>query len=186
MKSEELEGLGLEKDVIAQVMKLNEEDIEREKKSASTTLENELGVYKEKLETATKALEEFKTDNPKELKETIEQLQKDLLAKDEEYSNKESERNFLGLVKEAIHSNGGRNEKAIMALLDLESLKNSKNQTDDIKQALDSTKESDAYLFGAKEPINNPVGSVGGNKETDSTTAMMRSIMGLPVDKTDN
>ena len=36
-----------------------------------------------------------------------------------------------------------------MALLDVEALKASKDQSADIKKALDAARESDAYLFGA-------------------------------------
>ena len=46
--------------------------------------------------------------------------------------------------------------------LDVEALKASKDQSADIKKALDSAKESDAYLFGADEPFQNPVGATGG------------------------
>ena len=34
-------------------------------------------------------------------------------------------------------------------MLDIDALKESKNQSDDIKKALEDTEESDGYLFGA-------------------------------------
>ena len=49
-----------------------------------------------------------------------------------------------------------------MALLDMDALKESKNQSEDIKKALETVKESDAYLFGSKEPIDNAVTITGG------------------------
>ena len=67
-----------------------------------------------------------------------------------------------------------------MALLDMDALRESKDQSADIKKALDAAKESDAYLFGSDEPFKNPVGPSGGNGGTDSTLAAMRAAAGLP------
>lgn len=68
-----------------------------------------------------------------------------------------------------------------MALLDIDSLKASKDQSTDIKKALDEVKKSDAYLFGTDEPFLNPVGPTGGSSEIggDNVTAI-RAAMGLP------
>ena len=114
---------------------------------------------------------------------TIEQLQNDLKAKDEEYAKKESDRLFADSLKAAIKEAGGRNDKAVMALLDVDQLKASKNQSEDIKKALETAKESDAYLFGADEPFSNPVGTTGGSAggEGDSL-ASIRAAMGLPAE----
>jgi len=88
-------------------------------------------------------------------------------------------------LSQAIKEAGGRNEKAVMALLDVETLKASKDQTEDIKKALETAKESDAYLFGANEPINNPVGSTGGTEIQGMGDDMsaVRMAMGLPAKK---
>ena len=118
---------------------------------------------------------------PEEMQATIQKLQSDLKAKEEEYAAKEADRVFTDTLKEAIKTAGGRNEKAVMALLDVEALKASKDQTEDIKKALETAKESDAYLFGADEPINNPVGPTGGGTGgSDSMLAAMRAAAGLP------
>ena len=75
----------------------------------------------------------------------------------------------------------GRNEKAVIAMRDMESLKGSKNQSEDIKKALEDVKKSDGYLFGANEPINNQVGSLGGGSGTDADSMVsLRAAMGLP------
>ena len=58
----------------------------------------------------------------------IEKLQGDLRAKDDEYAAKEAERVFLDTLSEAIKTAGGRNAKSIMALLNVDELKASKNQ----------------------------------------------------------
>ncbi|MRN26508.1 hypothetical protein EAI30_18100, partial [Romboutsia ilealis] len=100
-----------------------------------------------------------------------------------EYARKEADRLFTDSLKAAIKEAGGRNEKAVMALLDVEQLKASKDQSEDIKKALETAKESDAYLFGADEPFSNPVGATGGSTggEGDSL-ASIRAAMGLPAE----
>lgn len=163
MKTEFLKGLGLEQEAIAKIMAENGKDVAAEQEKARKTAA-ERDNYKSQLETATENLEKFKQVNPDELHSTIEMLKNDLKAKEEEYAAKEADRTFMEGLKESIRGAGGRNEKAVMALLDLEVLKSSKNQTEDIKKALDAAKQSDAYLFGTDEPINNPVAGSGGVK----------------------
>ena len=66
-----------------------------------------------------------------------------------------------------------------MGILDVNALKESKDQSKDITAALDAIKESDAYLFGSDEPIDNPVILGGGAGGIDSNTATLRAAMGL-------
>lgn len=142
--------------------------------------------YKSQYDTATAELDKFKDVKPEEMQATIEQLQKDLKAKDDEYAEKEADRLFNDTLDKAITAAGGRNAKAIRGLLDIETLKVSKDQSADIKKALDAAKESDAYLFGADEPIKNPVGPTNnpeGDKGLDVSTATLRAAMGLPAEK---
>lgn len=123
---------------------------------------------------------------PEEMQATITKLQQDLKDKDAEYAAKEADRIFQNTLKEAIKAAGGRNEKAVMALLDLNSLKESKDQSADIKKALDVAKESDSYLFGSDEPFFNPVGPTndkGGNGNDMGSLASIRAAMGLPSAK---
>ena len=98
-----------------------------------------------------------------DLKGQITKLQDDLKTQKETYDAKEAERLFTDSVRSAIKEAGGRNAKAVMALLDMDALRESKDQSADIKKALDAAKESDAYLFGSDEPFKNPVGPSGGN-----------------------
>lgn len=118
--------------------------------------------YKTSLDTVNEKLKEFEGVDVEDLKGQIATLQGDLKKKDDEYAAKEADRVFNEILKEAIKAAGGRNDKAVMALLDVEALKASKDQSADIKKALDAARESDAYLFGADEPFQNPVGATGG------------------------
>ena len=119
----------------------------------------------------------------KDLQGQITKLQGDLKAKDDEYAAKEADRVFMDSVKEAVKAAGGRNEKAVIAMLNIDALKESKNQSEDIKKALEDVKKSDGYLFGTNEPINNPVGGTSGGGGADpgaDDVAALRAAMGLP------
>lgn len=181
MKTEFLKGLGLEQDAIDKIMAENGKDIAAEK-AKTTKAEGERDNYKSQLETATESLEKFKDVDPAAMQSEIDKLNQQLKDKDAEYAAKETDRIFADTIKEAIKSAGGRNEKAVMAMLDMDALKASKNQSEDIKKALETVKESDAYLFGSDEPFSNPVGPTGGTGGSDSFAAI-RAAMGLPAEK---
>ena len=142
--------------------------------------------YKASLDTVNGKLKEFEGVDVSDLTGQIEALQGDLKKKDDEYAAKEAERAFNDSLDKAITEAGGRNPKAIRGLLDLETLKESKDQTEDIKKALESVKESDAYLFGSDEQFLNPVGTTnnkGGDVGKMGSLASIRAAMGLPAEK---
>ena len=182
MKTDFLKGLGLEQDVIDKIMAENGKDIAAEK-AKTTKVEGERDNYKSQLETATESLEKFKDVDPAAMQGEINKLNQQLKDKDAEYAAKEADRIFSDMIKEAIKTAGGRNEKAVMAMLDMDALKESKNQSEDIKKALETVKESDAYLFGSDEPFKNPVGATGGSGTGGDNFSAIRAAMGLPVEK---
>lgn len=140
--------------------------------------------YKASLDDVNAKLKEFEGIDVKDLQGQITKLQGDLDAKEAEYAAKEADRMFMDSIKEAVKTAGGRNEKAVIAMLDIDTLKKSKNQFEDIKQALENVKKSDGYLFGANEPINNPVGGTSGNGGKDiggDDVSAIRAAMGLPA-----
>ena len=161
MKKEDLTTLGLTEEQIAGVQKLNGLDIEAEKKK-TTLAEGERDKFKEQYETTQAALKEFDGIDVKELQGKIEKLNTDLAAKDTEYTQKIADRDFQDALNAAIVTAGGKNGKAVMALLDVENLKASKNQEADIKAAIEACQKDNDFLFGANEPINQPVGPTGG------------------------
>jgi hypothetical protein len=100
----------------------------------------------------------------KDLETEKENIQKD-------YDAKIADRDFDDLVKESITAAKGKNAKAITALLDVDTLKASKNQKEDIAAALKALteKEDSKMLFGEPEP--NPIGTrnlIGQVKKTDT------------------
>lgn len=142
-------------------------------------------AHKASLDDVNERLKEFEGVDVADLKAQITKLQGDIKAKDDEYAVRETERVFNDTLAEAIKSAGGRSTKAIAALLNIDELKASKNQSEDIKKALDTVKESDAYLFGSDEPFLNPIGATGGNGGSDGNTNLsaIRAAMGLPEKK---
>lgn len=183
MKTEDLKALGLEQDVIDKVFTLSGKDIEAEK-AKTRAAEGERDNYKTQLETAKDALSKFDGVNVEELRGQVSKLQNDLKAKDEEYAAREAARTFDEAVTGAITAAGGRNPKAIKAMLDLETLKASKDQSADIRKAIEAVQKSDAYMFGSNEPHQNAVNRTGGTGGADnSTLAAIRAAMGLPADK---
>lgn len=132
-----------------------------------------------------KQLEGFKDVDVTALNQRIIDLEAEKGTIKTEYENKLADRDFNDLLKEGISTVKGRNAKAITALLDLDALKASKNQKEDLTTALKSLTEAQdsKMLFG--EPDPNPVGT--GNiigqvqKSTGNTEeAAMRAAMGLP------
>lgn len=184
MKTDFLKGLGLEQDVIDKIMAENGKDIAAEK-AKTAKAEGERDNFKDQLATATASLEKFKDVDPTAMQSEIDKLNQQLKDKDAEYAAKEADRIFSDTIKEAIKTAGGRNEKAVMAMLDMDALKGSKNQSEDIKKALETVKESDAYLFGSDEPFKNPVGATGGSggEIGSDMHSAMRAAMGLPPEK---
>lgn len=140
-------------------------------------------AHKTSLDEVNAKLKEFEGVDVNDLKGQITKLQGDLKAKDDEYAAKEAERVFDDTLSEAIKTAGGKNAKSVKALLDIKSLRESKNQSEDIKKALEEVKKSDAYLFGSNEPYNNAVGGTGGTGGGDDNLAAMRAAMGLPAQK---
>lgn len=182
MKTEFLKGLGLEQDAIDKIMAENGKDIAAEQ-AKTEKAKSERDNYKTQLDTAKESLAKFDGVNVDEMKEQITKLQADLKAKDDEYSAKEAARAFNDNIVEAIKAAGGRNPKAIMSLLDIDALKASKDQSADIKNAIETVKKSDAYMFGSDEPHKNAVNQTGGNggNGENGSLAAIRAAMGLPA-----
>jgi len=150
MQRKFLEDLGLEKEVIDKIMTENSNDIKK--------IAVERDGCKEQLETAQTALKEFEGIDVKELNGKIKQLTDDLAAKDTEYQTKIADMEFNSVLDSAIAGVKAKNSKAVKALLDLEALKSSKNQSEDIKSALEKVKSENDYLFDG-----NSVPGGGGN-----------------------
>lgn len=152
MERKFLEELGMEKEVINKILDANSADIGNAKRDYAA-LEEERTLLKEQLEIAREKLEGLESEDVDGYKETIRTLNEELEKKDGEYKSKLSEMEFRSLLTDAVKSAKGKSAKAIIALLDVDHLKMSKNQKKDIETALASLKESDDYLFESNKPL---------------------------------
>ena len=140
------------------------------------------------LNTAQEALKKFEGISVDELKGEITKLQSELKSKDDEYKKQIADRDFEDILKSQIAEMKGRNAKAVRALLDIDALKASHNQAQDIKTALETVKKEADYLFASDEqapPFSTGAGthSTGGNGHADDI-AKFRAAMGLkPVEE---
>lgn len=107
----------------------------------------ERDTYKSQLTAAQATLKSMEGVDVAGMQTKINDLTSQLSNKDSEIERIKSDYAFDAAVKNAIRSASGRNEKAIMALLDTDALKASKNQEADIKAALDNLKKENDYLF---------------------------------------
>lgn len=185
MQRKFLEDMGLEKDVIDKIMAENGTDIEK----AKHKLEVERDNYKDSLEIAQNSLKEFEGVDVKELKGKVTQLTADLAQKDNEYKDKIADMEFNSVLDNAISASKAKNSKALKALLDVETLKASKNQAEDIKSAIEAVKAENDYLFDSDEPIKNPVKETNGGQIPPGVTKELFAKMGyadrLKLKKTD-
>ena len=136
----------LPKEVIEAILAENGRDVEEAKKPFA-----DYDSIKEQLRTATEGLEAFKGVDVKDLQGQVTKLTKDLSDQAEAHKKRLADLAFEGVLKEAITAARGRNTKAIAALLDVDALKASKDQTADIKSALDALKKDSGYLFDSEE-----------------------------------
>ena len=104
-------------------------------------------------------LDGFKDVDVTGLNKRISDLEEEKKNIQKDYDSKIADRDFSDLVKESIAAAKGKNPKAIMALLDVNALKASRNQKEDIAAALKTLTEAEdsKMLFGEPEP--NPVGT---------------------------
>ena len=120
----------------------------------------------EKVKTLTASLDKFKDVDPAALTQTIEDLKGQLTQKDAEFAQRLADRDFDDLINTNINTLKGKNAKAIKALLDVDALKQSKNQAEDVKTALEALQkaEDSAFLFESVQPqvqgTFNPIGGI--------------------------
>lgn len=155
MKTAFLKGLGLEKDVIDEIMAENGKDIEAEK-SKITQLQTQLDAANKTIKERDTQLETLKNnpDNPETLKQQIKQLQDDNKAAKEAHEKEIKELKVSTALEKALSDAKAKNAKAVKALLDLgEDVELADDGTikglDDKIKAL---KKSDAYLFDDAKP----------------------------------
>ena len=84
---------------------------------------------------------------------------------------------FSHNLEKAILSAKGRNAKAITALLDVENLKASENQTADLETALQQLKQDCSYLFQSETPPPYARGTGANQPETNKSPATLAGAL---------
>lgn len=185
MKREFIEGLLKDKvaeeelkGIVDAVMDENGKAVENAKKTLTAEKEH----LENQLKTTQEALKKFDGVDADGMRNQISDLTKQLEDKDKEHAAKIADMEFDGVLTDAIRDSGAKNTKAVRALLEIDKLKDSKNQAEDIKSALEAVKSENDYLFKSNEPIDNPTGGTGGGGGGDTALAAMMAAAGLSND----
>jgi len=171
MKREFLEGLGLEKDVIDKIMTENGKDINNAKGDLETK-EKEVETLQGQLETANKEIESYKEMDIEGIKAAADDYKTKFEETERQAREDMANLKFEHELEGAIRDSKAKNVKAVKALLDIETLRDSNNRLDDIKKALEETKTDNGYLFGIDEPkgTGGSLGAGGKNKGSTGIT----------------
>lgn len=165
MRRSELKNLGLEADVIDQILEMNGDDINREKAKARK-FEDEVKDLKSQLgDTADVKKIEAERDD---FKTKLEALEKQIKTEKEE-------KEFNDFLKSNFDEFKVKDEVSVKANLDFEKIKASKDRTKEIKEQLTNVQKEKAYLFNSeeKEKENSPIYTYtpNGGKGGDVTEA---------------
>lgn len=120
------------------------------------TKNEELKTARGQLADANKTIDDFKGMDIDGIKRASEDWKQKYEKAEKDYAEKIAGMEFDSLLEKAVSAAKGRNAKAIRALLDVDALKESKNQEKDIKDALEALKTDSAYLFESEEQTPPP------------------------------
>lgn len=149
------------------VTRLND-DLAAEKKRADDAAETLKGFEGKDFDAITKERDEWKKKHDDAL---------------EAHRKEQEDRVFNDSLTSAISEAKGKNAKAIMALLDLDKLRGSRNQEKDIKGALDALRTESGYLFD--DNGGNPKFTGGNTNNNKGGTTTIKDIMKIkdPVER---
>ena len=171
----------LTKEIIDAILAENGRDIEAAKKPFA-----DYDHLKGQLKTAQDALKAFEGVDVAQLQGEITKLNGQLTAKDTEWQEKLDDMTFDGEVKDVITAAKGKSVKAIAALLDLDTLRKSKNRAADLRAAVDVVKQDNDYLFDAEQvppPYAPNTGKDPVTGKYDADTAKIMRAAGLDPEK---
>ncbi len=178
MKRTELEALGMTKEQIDAVMKINGDDIENAKAGNAaeiTNLKAENETLSKQVKDRDKQIETLKAsagDN-EELKKQIETLQADNKAKDEAHAKELTQLKIDAAVEKALTDGGAKNIKAVKALLDLTDAKLGDDGTiKGLAEQIEKLKadEGSKFMFNVTEQTSTQQQTFTGFQPGTSTT----------------
>lgn len=110
-------------------------------------LNDDLAAATKRADTAEATLKGFEGKDFEAITKERDEWQRKHKELEESHKREAEEREFNEVLSAAITEAKGKNAKAIMALLDMDKLRNSRNQEKDIKAALDAMRTESGYLF---------------------------------------
>lgn len=170
----------LSKEVIDAIMAENGRDIEAAKKPFA-----DYDHLKTQLDEAQKTIKGFQDQDIEGVRKSAKDWEEKYNQAVKDHEAKLADMAFDRKIEDIIAAAKGKSAKAIKALLDIDTLKASKNQDADIKAAMDALQKDSGYLFGDKgnPPPYSPgagTGGVGGNVD-GVTAAFSRLNPGLKI-----
>ncbi len=170
MKTEKLKEWGLNEEQIALVMRANGQDINKIREKFAG-----FGAMKEKL-----ARLEASSQKEEEIHQQADWWRQKAEETENEWKQKWERRDFEEALRRSLRQAGARNEKAVRALLDEESIHLEKDGVlEGIQQQLAQLKTEHGYLFCPDQAP--PIILRPGNREVEgSEESRIREIMGLP------
>ena len=149
----------LPKEIIDAIMQENGRDIESAKKPFA-----DYETIKQQLATAQDTIKGFEGQDIEGVRKSAKEWEDKYNQALAEHKQQMDDLAFDGILKDAILAAKGKNDKAIRALLDVDTLKTSKNQAQDIKAALETLQKDSGYLFGDDQATPPPYAGFTGTQ----------------------
>lgn len=166
MKREELTALGITDENVDKIMAMNGRDIEKHK-TAAETAQGQVTTLTGQIADRDKQLEDLKKVDAAALQNEITRLQGENTTAKQSYENALAAMKLDHALETAILGAGGKNAKAIKALLAVDKLKLKDDGSVDGLD-LEALKTSDPYLFSTVETKRKGAGGSGGTDDDPS------------------
>lgn len=187
MERKLLEEFGLEKDAINKIMSAHGASIQAEQQKAQA-IAGERDAVKNSLDKVQEQLKAFEGVDVNELKGKVSTLEKSLETAKVEHAKELEDISFNSILDAA--TTNSRDPKLVKAALDLDTLRQSKNQKEDITAAVQKLAEDKPFLFpeqkNEEEPTRARTGERHGaisNPDSDATLDQIREGAGLTESK---
>lgn len=154
MERKDLTELGIEAEAVDKIMEMYGKDVNPIKQE-NESLKAEVKSFKEQVADRDNQLDEIKTKvgDAEALSATIDSLKQANKDKDEAHQNLVNQVKLDYEIKLALNEAGAKNERAVKALIDLDTVKiNEDGQLIGLNEQLTNLKSTDDYLFNG--PIN--------------------------------
>ncbi|TDM24321.1 phage scaffolding protein [Macrococcoides canis] len=165
MERKDLTELGIEAEAVDKIMEMYGKDVNPIKQE-NESLKAEVKSFKEQVADRDNQLDEIKTKvgDAEALNATIDSLKQANKDKDEAHQNLVNQVKLDYEIKLALNEAGAKNERAVKALIDLDTVKiNEDGQLIGLNEQLTNLKSTDDYLFNG--PINPKDKDINNNQE---------------------